>query len=373
MKHILILNYEFPPVGGGGGTSSKYLAEAFAKHDLKVHVLTSWLKGLPKTESIDGYTVQRINCSRSKPDRASLFEMFCSVLFMIVPAIRYCMEEKPDLIHCNFAVPTGIVAFICKKLTGVPYVLTLHGGEVPSFNKPFVSNKFYFFSVVIKKLTSPVWTQACRVICASNYFYDLVRAEYPTITPVVIPFGIDLDFFYPKEKIRSNKISLLFFSRLTKQKGALVLLDSVKAFDKSLDWELNIIGDGPMRGEIAAKIEKDNLKDRVTMHGWQSKEFIREALWKSSVFVFPSLQESFGFVMLEAIATGTPAIVSDTPALQEIIDQTGFGVAVTDWDTDLLPSITKAQSLVFDKAKLANYSWEFTANKYLEEFTSCVN
>ena len=86
------------------------------------------------------------------------------------------------------------------------------------------------------------------------------------------------------------------------------------------DWHLDIIGDGPERDRLETYIKSHKLQDKVTLHGFQSKEYIDNMLHKSSLFVMTSYTESFGIVLLEAMSHGIPCVAfSSAEGAKEII------------------------------------------------------
>src|SRR5205809_7892851 len=94
---VLLLNYEFPPLGGGAATASAQIARHMAAQGVEVAVLTSHFKGLPRRERKDGYVVYRVPVMRRYLDRCSMPEMGTFVLSAVIPALRLAGSFKPDL------------------------------------------------------------------------------------------------------------------------------------------------------------------------------------------------------------------------------------------------------------------------------------
>ena len=104
---VLTINYEFPPIGGGGGNANKNICRGLAELGVEVFALTAHYKGLPKTTIIDGYTVFRTLSFRRRPDRCSIKEMFAFLFCNMYPRIRLAKGLKPDLGHMEGAARQG--------------------------------------------------------------------------------------------------------------------------------------------------------------------------------------------------------------------------------------------------------------------------
>src|SRR5947209_11311655 len=128
---ILLLNYEFPPVGGGAATASAQIAGHLARRGVEVAVLTSHFKGLARKERRDGYTIYRVNARRRRLDYCSFPEMGAFAAGAALPALRLAASFRPDVMHVYFGMPTGPVGLLVNRLKGVPYLLSLRGDDVP--------------------------------------------------------------------------------------------------------------------------------------------------------------------------------------------------------------------------------------------------
>ena len=128
---ILVVNYEYPPVGGGGGRVAAQIAGELARRGHEVRVQTSRTGGLPRQEMVAGVDIRRSFSFRRKPDTCSVLEMAGYMVSNTWPVLGTARTWRPDVMHVHFAVPAGPVAWVAHQLTGVPYVLTAHLGDVP--------------------------------------------------------------------------------------------------------------------------------------------------------------------------------------------------------------------------------------------------
>ena len=148
-------------------------------------------------------------------------------------------------------------------------------------------------------------------------FYTKKLRKYPC-NCVYIPNLLDS---IPKRLAPLQEKRLISVGRLSQEKGHMDLLKIFNQLEKRHpDWHLDIIGDGPERDRLEAYIKSHNLHDKVTLHGFQSKEYIDNMLHKSSLFVMTSYTESFGIVLLEAMSHGIPCVAfSSAEGAKEII------------------------------------------------------
>ena len=128
---ILVIIYEYPPVGGGGGRSAQNICVDLAKRGHDVRVITSHYKDLPRQETREGIQIMRVFSARREPYRADLLTMYSFIISGIIAAFRTLQTWKPDIMHVHFAVPSGPVAWFLSLWTHIPYVLTAHLGDVP--------------------------------------------------------------------------------------------------------------------------------------------------------------------------------------------------------------------------------------------------
>jgi glycosyltransferase involved in cell wall biosynthesis len=120
--------------------------------------------------------------------------------------------------------------------------------------------------------------------------------------------GADIDAVLARRKARTGPVRFLVVSRLIFSKGVHYALRAAAKLDRSLDWHIDILGDGPMRGELQGLIASLSLGDRVTMHGHVPRARVDDFYRDADVFLFPSIREPSGAVVFEAMSWGLPMI-----------------------------------------------------------------
>jgi glycosyltransferase involved in cell wall biosynthesis len=128
--HILVLNYEYPPIGGGGGFVTRDLAEQWAEKGHRVTVITSKYSGLKKYEIVNGVEVMRVPVLlRNKAQVASHASMLSYVPSAILKAILTARSRTYNVINTHFAVPSGHWSDGVRLLR-IPNILSIHGGDI---------------------------------------------------------------------------------------------------------------------------------------------------------------------------------------------------------------------------------------------------
>ena len=229
--------------------------------------------------------------------------------FYILAAVRFGVplihRWRPDLIHVHFAVPAGAAGWILSRLTGVPYVLTAHLGDIPG-GVPEKTGKWFRW---VFPFTKPIWRDAASVVTVSEFTRSLIRQNYK-IDPIVIPNGINLEMVNPGRWLVHQPPVVIFAGRFMPQKN-LVQLVEVLAMVQDLPWQCIMLGDGPLLGEVKRVIALHNMNERFSIPGWVTTQEVLEYFAHSDLLFMPSLSEGLPVVGLQALAMGL-AIVAST-------------------------------------------------------------
>lgn len=312
---ILVLNYEYPPVGGGGGKVSEEVARRLSERGHQVKVLTVRTAGLPKRELRSSVEVLRIFAFRRRRDTCSVLEMAFFLAAAFFPALFLTLRWKPDVIHVHFAVPTGVLAYAIRMLTGTPYVLTVHCGDVPGC-QPEDTDKLFKW---IKPFTMPVWRCAALVTGVSSSIARMATRAYPGVRIQAIPNGIDptparVDFW------SSGKVKkILFAGRFSHQKNPLLLVRVLASIAKREDWTADLYGEGPLASEVRAFVKNVGLESRIRLHGWVDPSVVDAAMQKSDILLLTSRAEGMSVAVLRALDRGLAVVVSHIPGNEDLV------------------------------------------------------
>ncbi len=325
---ILVLTHEFPPVGGGGGRVALDLAAGLARRGHDIRVLTAHLEGLSPVETVEGVQVERIGTSRRAAFRAGFAEMADYDRAAVSSGRKIIREWQPDLLHAHFAVPAGAAAYLLHQLTGIPYVLTIHLGDVPGA----VPEKTDHWFRLVYPFTPPIWQNAARAVAVSQFTRELARRYYQT--PVeVIHNGVDLAALPPHRPAKNGIPRIVFAGRFVETKNPLHMVEALIRI-KNLPWRCAMLGDGPQLEAVRKTVTGAGLEDRVELPGWVTPEQVLDRFAASDILCLPSRAEGLSVVGIQALAMGLAMAVSNAGGNRELVEegQNGFSVPVGDVD-----------------------------------------
>ncbi len=220
---------------------------------------------------------------------------------------------KPDIIHSHLAYPAGFLGTIIQKRKKIPNVLTEH---------TWISK--YFRSWVHKQCVLYTLKNAAAVVSVSNALMDNI-GNYCKRSIAVVPNVIDVDRFKISEKTKKGKINIGLLGGLGNyRKGLDILLKAISILNDK-DFLLHIGGDGQLLGHFKNMAKELMVEDRCKFYGGLQPSEILEFYSSIDLFVLASRDETFGVVIIEAMACGIPVIATKCGGPEEIItDDTGI-------------------------------------------------
>ena len=310
---VLVLVHEYPPVGGGGGRVAQDLAERLAARGHKVTILTSAFGDLPLQETSAGVRIVRLPVGRKEAYRASLPSMGVFVLRAIVDGLRLIRRERPDVIHAHFAVPAGAGAWALSLLTSLPYVLTIHLGDVPG-GAPEKTSRWFRW---VFPLTPPIWKRAARVAAVSNFTRSLALRHYDV--PIeVVPNGVDVAALAPAEFALHSPPQIVFAGRFVPQKNPLAIVKTLARL-RDLPWHCTLLGDGALRPAVEAAVKAEGLESRFTFAGWVTPAEVLAAFDRSDILFMPSRSEGLPVVGVQALAKGLAIVAGRAGGFTDVV------------------------------------------------------
>ncbi len=312
--NILSVTYEYMPIGGGGSRVAAAVNEEYARRGDEVTVLTSGMKGLPEHETVNGVEIFRARCWRRHIHYTTALELVTTLLPAYRLGVKLIRRQRPDVIHAHFILPSGAVAWALSRRFRIPYVLTAHGSDVPGYNP----DRFR----LLHRLLWPAWKKilddAAAVVSPSRFLARLMYRDGCHKPVSIVPNGHwPLRIFGEPRRHR-----ILVVARLFPRKGVQHFIDAVAGMDNG--WEMIIAGDGPYRAELEARARR--VAPKVRFVGFVGAEFLRTLYESSSILVFPSIQENFPMVLLEAMDAGCAVITTNAEGCAEVVGDAGVVV-----------------------------------------------
>lgn len=344
MMRILVLVHEFPPVGGGGGHVAEDICRELSKRGHRINILTSHIKGLPHEEDRDGFHIIRLRSLREQPYRASFLSMLVYVITGLYAGLRLIRRWRPDIIHVHFAVPAGALAWMLSKLTGIPYMLTTHLGDIPGGVSEKTNEWFRF----VFPLTPLIWKDANRVTAVSNYTRTLAKKHYHVDIDIIYN-GIDLTLLDLGDLQVHTPPRVVFAGRFMEQKNP-VQVANVLAKLRNLEWECTMLGDGPLLSNVKKIVAEHGMEKRFTFPGWVTQQEVLDWFGKSDILFLPSLSEGLPVVGVQALVKGLAIVASRVGGFVDLVEEGGNGYLVSPHDE--VSIINALQPLLMDAEKL---------------------
>lgn len=249
--------------------------------------------------------------------------------FGLIPRgwLRALSAFRPAVIHVHFGPDALFLGLPLARALRIPLVVTFHGFDImiDAPESHYQRNRHKLFE------------QADRVIGVSRYIVEqLIRHGCPPEKITRHYIGLDLEKFVPFQE-PNKRAGIVFVGRLTEKKGCKYLLLALTEMARRGHCPtLDIIGDGSLREELTALAKP--LGDRVTFHGRQGPDFVREKVGRAAVFCVPSVTSASGdseglpIVNLEAMALGTPVVSTFHSGIPEAVLHGETGILVAEAD-----------------------------------------
>ena len=272
---------------------------------------------------------------------------------LAIPNISHLKEEllrfNPDIIHVATPFNLGLCALHFAKKLNIPIVGSYH----TDFDKYLDYYDMQFLSKFLWKYMQWFYQPLRKTfVPSSDTKTQLQNHGFTNIS--IWPRGVDHSIFhinYDKQQIRNRynireKNILLYVGRLSPEKDIMLIPQINKMLPESSRNDIHwlIVGDGPLKGELKKRATKN-----MTLTGFLNGEDLAQMYASSDLFVFPSATETFGNVVLESLACGTPVVGTNAGGVRTIIQQNKTGILCEEKETgEFVEAIT---TLLADKQK----------------------
>jgi len=395
-KRLLILTSTFPRWENDEDPPFVFELCNRLKTDYSIHVLAPHFPGAEIEANFAGIHVKRFRYFfnsleklayhggilaklKKNPFLYGLLPFF--VVGELLALIRLLQRYRFHLIHAHWLIPQGLVAILACSLTRskIPLLFTSHGGDL-----------FGLQGILMNSIKRWVILKSDSLTVVSRSMSKEVKrlgADHKRIH--VIPMGTDLKNRFVPAESRSNNDSILFVGRLVEKKGLQYLIHALPLIlERHPQVYLQIAGDGPEKINLKRMCENLGISAHVRFLGAVKNELLPALYQTSDVVVFPSVilddgdQEGFGLVLVEALGCECAAIVTDLPAMQDIITDGETGLVVPQKN---IRKLAEKVILLLDDQKLREslgregrryvlnrYDWDIIARQYADLIESLI-
>lgn len=366
---ILMLNYEFPPIGGGAAQAHLCLLRQYANNNLlRVDVLTSAPEPGAVTEKFsENITIHKVGIHKKELHfwrKVEVIEWLTRATFHYRRLLR---ETDYDLVHAFFGFPSGWLCY--RSANKLPYIISLRGSDVPGKNV-----RLQLDYKILAPVFGAIWRKAAALVACSEGLKERALRFLPSVAIDVIPNGVDLDRFIPAETAEKSKtLRLLTVGRLSATKRIEILIDTAEILHRAAcKLHLTIVGGGKLQGHLKKIVTERELDGVIEITGRIDSEKMPEVYRQNDVFISASMQEGMSNAMLEAMASGLPIITTRCEGVEELISDNGFIVEPPNAE-EIAKAVVKLsddrqirqQMATAARAHAEQFAWSWTAEKYI--------
>ncbi len=374
---ILMLDNEFPPLGGGTGVVNYHILKELAAYpNIWVDLVTSsrTRRNYETERESERITIFKVPVNNRNIHHSSNRELLTYTWRGFWFSRDLVRERTYDLSFAFAGVPAGAISYALKRLTGLPYIVSLQGPDVPGFEA-----RYSYLYPFLKPALRAIWGSADTVLAISRDHQQLAHETMPKLDIPIIYNGVDSATFCPGPA-RDGPLTVLCVGRLIERKGQHVLL---KAMAKILHQQpdltvvVHLVGTGDEEANLKRLATELDITRQVRFAGFVARERMPEIYRQADIFVLPSQNEGMSIALLEAMASGLPVIVTDVGGSYELV-QPGENGLIVRWgdETALAESLA---TLLMDAAlrqrmgrtsreKGERFAWPEITRQYVQLF-----
>ena len=320
----------------------------------------------PQSKKKELFNFDFISLGHSVPLKFGSTKAHVSLSIKIFFRIKKLFKNSSfDVVHIHEPL-IPFVGLASIFFANTPIVATFHASFSPNWKYKFWG---FLFKRWLNKIDTVISVSKTAANCIGNYGFR--------VQPKIIPNGTNISRFYNKTKNNSKNINILFVGRNEKRKGVNLLLKAFKLINKNHKGvTLTLVGEG------IKKLERSYNHDNSKFFDHMEGDELVKMYWGADIFCSPAIEnESFGIVLLEAMASGLAVIASDIPGYKEVVKDYHNGVLFSHGSYDSL--LIRLEELLFNKklrlsiskkgqAYSKEYDWKKIAVKIQKTYVDIV-
>ena len=366
MKKLKIGITCYPTVGGSGVIATE-LGKMLAERGHEIHFITSSvpfrLNKIYPTVFFHEVEVNNYSVFQYSPYDIALASKMADVI----------KDEELDVLHVHYAIPHAVCAVLAREMSGrdIGIVTTLHGTDISVLGQDSTLSQAIKYGIDKSDIVTTV-SHALK-----EQTYELID----TVKPIETIYNfVDEREYFPRNSgnlkeqfgIQEDEKVLIHVSNFRKIKNLPHIIDAFMKIRANVKAKLLLVGDGPEKHRVMDQVKESPYMKDVLFLGKQ--ENLAELYAISDLKLLLSQQESFGLVLLEAMACGVPCIGTNVGGIPEVIEHGVDGFIVELGDTEAVAEY--AVQLLQDEEKLLRFreaaihavSDKFHSSKIVEQY-----
>jgi len=396
MQSILILTSTYPRWQGDTEPAFVHSLGKELAHTYRVVVVAPHYPGASRRELLEGITVYRFRyffpfaeylaydggvLTNLKRNRFKLLLVPFFVASQFGTLLRLCRKYRISLIHAHWFIPQGVLAVLARMMffRNVRVLSTSHGADLFALRhgilqrlKLFVARHSSHVTVVSEAMKQQLQDMGCDPRSIS-----------------VQPMGVDLQKCFTPGSETGRQTDLIFVGRLVEKKGLATLLEAISLLQADFpDLKLAIVGDGPERQSLLSLASRLGIARQIEFAGAVVNTQVPDWYRSARIAVIPSIvatdgdQEGLGLVAVEALGCGCATVVSDLPALSDVVKDGENGLVFRAGVAgDLATKIRRIldnhelyEHLVRSSSRSVcdRFDWQVVGKSYVEIIERCI-
>jgi glycosyltransferase involved in cell wall biosynthesis len=378
---ILMLDNEFPPLGGGMGTANLAVLKYIAQHtEIEIDLITSALGGKTEEEQFsEKIKIYKVPVWNKNIHHSSNRELIFYAVQSLYKSFRLHRKKSYDFCFAWSALPAGAVAYALKKWFKLSYMVWISGPDTPGFEQRY--QRIY---PILTPLLRKIWKGAAPLIAKCTEEVDLIYAIETGLPIEIIPNGVDTEGFQPGAPIPDDgPLKIVCSARLIERKGQHHLIKAVKKLcDEEIAIQVDFLGDGDSLSDYVRLSQQLGVEEHLNFKGYVPREEIAKHYADAHVFVLPSFYEGMSLAALEAMASGLPVILTRTGGTDQLVED-GVNGFTFEWaDIEGLAAHLKylhqnrelaRQMGAASRQRADKFSWAVISESFLDLFINEEN
>lgn len=377
---LLMLDNEYPPLGGGTGVVNYHLLTEFSRmsdRTIEVDLVTSsrTRSTVEYEEITPAIRLHKVPVDNRNIHHSTNVELLRYAARGYRYARRLVRQQPYDLAFAFAGVPAGGIALGLRITAGLPYIVSLQGPDVPGFE-----DRYRLVYRVLTPFIRQVWRHAVAVLAISQRHRALAWQTTAQLPIDIIYNGVDLAQFTPIDhatRLPGAPVRILCAARLIERKGQHHLLDAAQRLrQRGMDnFQVIFAGTGDFEPALRRQADENGLATQVQFLGFVPRTAMPDVYAQADIFCLPSFNEGMSMALLEAMASGLPVVVTETGGVDELIDGNGLVVPWADPGrlADSLAALIGApeqRAILGERGRIiaTRFTWPEIARQYLAIF-----